>query len=266
VRGAINRRITGDGTLPPERYFAQRHGPAMPAPEALSLRAGEPRLEAALVESGGCRRVTGLDAEQQRADSANAGVPPQLREQIRFQQGDLRAWEPEEPLGAVIARSVLHRQHDLDATLDRVVEILVPGGLLFVDEFVGPARFQWSDGQLEVINRVLARLPDELLVDLAARDGRCKRSVGRPDAAAHAAANPDDAVCSDRIVAALDGRLERVEVSLYGGAVYHQLFTRIMGNFAGHPELVLVLLELDAVLTDVGVLPSDYVWGVWRKR
>jgi SAM-dependent methyltransferase len=267
VRAAINLRVTGDATVAPETYFAQRHGPAIPAPHSLSLRASDARLEATLVQSDtcACQRITGLDGHEARAHSANAGVPEALREHIRFQQGDLLAWEPDEPLGAVIARSVLHRQGDLDAALDRIGAILAPGGLIFVDEFVGPARFQWTDAQLAAVNRLLACLPEELLVDLGARDGRHKRSVGRPDAAAHAASNPDDAVCSDRIVASLDRRFERVEVSLYGGAVYHQLFTRIMGNFTSRPELVRVLMEFDALLTDAGFVASDYVWGVWRR-
>jgi SAM-dependent methyltransferase len=265
VRAAINRRITGDPAVAPELYFARNHGPAVPVPYALSLRAGDARLESALVEGGACERVTGLDGDESRAQSANAGVPEALRERIRFQQGDLLQWEPDGTVGAVIARSVLHRQGDLPAAIGRIETILAPGGLVFVDEFVGPARFQWSDAQLEAINRLLACLPDELLVDLGARDGRRKRGIGRPDPAAHAASNPHDAVCSDQIVSSLDERFERVEVSLYGGAVYHQLFTRIMGNFTAQPELVRVLMEFDALLTDTGVLASDYVWGVWRR-
>jgi SAM-dependent methyltransferase len=265
ARAAINRRITGDPAVSPETYLAAAHGPSIPVPRALSLRASDARLEAALVQSGACEQVTGLDGEERRAQSANAGVPEALRERVRFQQGDISEWAAAEPLGAVIARSVLHRQHDLAATLDRVAAILAPGGLVFVDEFVGPARFQWTDAQLDVINRLLACLSEELLVDLGARDGRHKRSVGRPDPVAHATSNPDDAVCSDRIVDSLDARFERVEVHLYGGAVYHQLFTRIMGNFTAQPDLVRALMECDALLTDSGVLSSDYVWGVWRK-
>jgi SAM-dependent methyltransferase len=265
VRAAINRRISGDSEIAPEAHLVAAHGPAIPAPYALSLRAGDARLEVALVTSGACQRVTGLDGEEPRAQSANASVPENLRERIRFQQGELLEWAPEEPLGAVIARSVLHRQQDLDAVLDHVRAVLVPGGLVFVEEFVGPARFQWTDAQLEVVNRLLACLPDELLIDLAADDGRRKRSVNRPRPASHAAANPHDAVCSDRILGGLDARFERVEVHLYGGAVYHQLFSRIMGNFAAQPDLVRVLVEFDAILTDIGVLSSDYVWGVWRR-
>jgi SAM-dependent methyltransferase len=265
ARAAINHRVTGDPAVSPESHLAERHGSAIPVPQALSLRASDGRLEAALVRSGACASITGLDGDERRVQSANAGVPGSLREQIRFEHGDLLGWTPGEPLGAVIARSVLHRQLDLDAALDRIDAILAPGGLVFVDEFVGPARFQWTDDQLAAINRMLACLPDELLAEVGGEKGQYKRLVGRPNPASHAASNPDDAVCSDRIMAGLDERFERVEVHLYGGALYHQLFARIMGNFAAQPELVRVLMELDALLTDLGVLSSDYVWGVWRK-
>jgi SAM-dependent methyltransferase len=265
ARAAVNRRVTGDPGLAPEAYLAARHGPAMPVPYALSLRAGDARLETALVQGGWCEHVTGLDLDQQRVQGANLAVPAALRAQVSFRHGDLAAWVPPEPLGAVIARSVLHRQAQLEETLDHVLAMLAPGGVVFVDEFVGPACFQWTDAQLRAINRLLACLPDEFLLDLSAEDGRRKRDVGRPDPADYTESNPTDAVRSDEILACLDERFERVEVHLYGGALYHQFFTRIMGNFASRPELVSLVMEVDAMLTDAGVLSSDYVWGVWRR-
>jgi SAM-dependent methyltransferase len=264
ARAWINRRITGDPEVGPETHLARRHGPSVPAPLALSLRASDAKLEIALLESGPCERLIGLHDDQAPVDFANGRVPEPLRERIRFERQDFFGWEASEPLGAVVARSVLHRQADLEAVLDRIASMLAPGGIVFVDEYVGPARAQWSDAQLDAINRLLARLPDELLVDLTSADGRVKLGVERPDAERAAAANPHEMVCSDRIVPCLDERFERVEVSLYGGAIFHQLFSRIMGNFAVRPELVEVLMEVDGLLTDTGVLSSDYVWGVWR--
>jgi SAM-dependent methyltransferase len=265
ARACINRRITGDPELGPETYYARRHGPSIVAPHALSLRASDAKLELALVEAGSCERLTGLDDDRARVDFATGRVPEPLRERVQFQLGALEQWQPPEPLGAVVCRSFLHRREDLEAVLDRLAELLEPGGLLFVEDFVGPSRFQWTDAQLQAINRLLAQLPEELLGDLAATDGRRKRSVERPDPAAWLTANPYEAVRSEEILPALDARFQRVEVSPYGGAVFHQLFSRIMGNFAGRPDLVGVLMEVDALLTDSGALASDYVWGVWRR-
>ncbi len=265
VRAAINRRITGDPELGPETYLARRHGPSIVAPHVVSLRASDAKLEIALLEAGSCERVTGLDDEPGRVEFASGRVPEPLRDRIAFALGSIEEWEPPEPLGAVVCRSFLHRRPDLEGVLDRLHSILARGGLLFVEDFVGPARFQWSDAQLEAINRLLARLPAELLIDLSAGDGRQKRSVARPSLAKLIAAGSTEAVRSDEIVPALDARFERVEFCPYGGAVFHQLFSRIMGNFADRPDLVGVLMEVDALLTDSGALPSDYVWGVWRR-
>jgi hypothetical protein len=265
ARACINRRITGDPQLAPETYFPRRHGPSLPAPTALSLRASNTKLEVALLESGPCERVIGLHEDQERVDYANSKVPEPMRAQISFQVGDISSWTPPEPLGAVMTRSALHRLADLDGVLDRIASMLVPKGLIFVDDYVGPARSQWSDEQIEIINRLLDRLPDELLVDLTNSQGELKRLVGRPSLEGWVAANPHEMVCSDEIIPGLDARFERVEVSLYGGAVFHQLFSRIMGNFAPRPELVEVLMETDALLTDKGAVSSDYVWGVWRR-
>jgi SAM-dependent methyltransferase len=265
VRAIINRRISGDPELGAETHFARRHGPAIVAPHALSLRASDAKLELALVEAGACERLTGLDDDQGRIDFARGRVPEPLRSRVCFEVGALEDWQPPEALGAIVCRGFLHRRQDLEAVLDRFVSLLQPGGLLFVEDFVGAARFQWSDAQLEAINRLLARLPAELLADLSAGDGTLKRRVLRPDLAARIAANPHEAVRSDEILPLLDQGFERVEVCPYGGAVFHQLFSRIMGNFACRPDLVGVLMEVDALLTDSGVLGSDYVWGVWRR-
>ena len=265
ARAAINRRITGDPELGPETYFARRHGPAIVAPHALSVRASDAKLELALVEAGACEQLDGVDDDQGRVDFATGRVPEPLRERVRFGLGTLEGFRAPEPLGAVVCRSFLHRRADLEVTIDRIGALLAPGGLVFVEDFVGPARFQWTDIQLEAINRLLAWLPEELLTDLAATDGRRKRSVERPDPEAWIAANSHEAVRSDEILPLLDARFERVEVCPYGGAVFHQLFSRIMGNFAGRPELVGLLIEVDALLTDFGVLGSDYVWGVRRR-
>jgi SAM-dependent methyltransferase len=264
ARAAINRRITGDPELAPETYFARRHGPSIVAPHVVSLRASDAKLEIALVEAGAGERVSGLDDDQGRVEFANGRVPEPLRDRIGFRLGTLERWEPPEPLGAAVCRSFLHRRADLDAVLDRLAAMLEPGGLLFVEDFVGPARFQWTDAQLEAINRLLARLPDELLVDLASADGRQKRRVERPALAGLIASNSSEAISSEQIVPGLDARFERVEFCPYGGALFHQLFSRIMGNFAERPDLVAVLMEVDALLTDTGALSPDYVWGVWR--
>ena len=38
-----------------------------------------------------------------------------------------------------------------------------------------------------------------------------------------------------------------------------------MGNFVRRPEVVRLILEFDAILTERGVIGSDYLWAAYRK-
>ena len=56
----------------------------------------------------------------------------------------------------------LHRQTDLEGQWAQVRRSLRAGGTILAQEYVGPARFEWSTAQCEVANRALRELPAEL--------------------------------------------------------------------------------------------------------
>jgi hypothetical protein len=161
---------------------------------------------------------------------------------------------------------VLHHIQRLEPLCAAMVELLGDDGLLYFDEFVGPTRFQWTDEQLAVINRLLARLSPELVTDLVSADGSERRIVRRPDVAAFIEADPSEAIRSAELVDVMATYFEPLELRAYGGTIYHQLFNRVMGNFAGQDDLVRTIVELDFILVDAGVLESDHLWAVYRPR
>lgn len=55
----------------------------------------------------------------------------------------------------------------------------------------------------------------------------------------------------DQLLSDLSAEMEAVEVKPYGGALVQRLFTAIMGNSAGHDDLVRLITDLDAILTDI---------------
>jgi len=144
--------------------------------------------------------------------------------------------------------------------------MLRPSSLLYVDEYVGPARFQWTDKQLEVIGRLLDRLSPSLVADLVEPAAGSRRRAQRPTVEGMIASDPSESVRSDEIAGILRAHFDLVERRPYGGAVFHQLFNRIMGNFAGHDDLVRTLMEVDFLLCDEGVLETNYEWTVYRTR
>jgi SAM-dependent methyltransferase len=264
VMAEVRRRVTGDPGTSFEEYFCNRYCP-QPRSRALSLGAGGGQLERAMLDLGCAREILGVDISQARIDHANALIPEHLRGRLAFECANLEIWRPSGRFDLLIARDVLHHIARLEELCQSLTELLTPGALLYVDEFVGPRRFQWTDKQLEIIGRLLNRLSPELVTDLV-EGGPLRRRATRPTVADMIASDPSESVRSDEIPAILAEHFELVELRPYGGAVFHQLFNRLMGNFAGHDDLVRVLVELDFLLLDEGVLQTDYQWSVYRRR
>jgi SAM-dependent methyltransferase len=264
VMEELNRRITGDPGVTPLAYFRNHYCPE-PRRRGLSLTASG-HLESEFVAAGACERMLGIDLEPGRLEAAERRVPEELRERVSFEVRDLRTWHPSEPFDLIVAKGSLDDTEDLEEYCSALGELLSSEGLLYVDQFVGPTRFQWTDRQLAITNRLLERLPPRLRFDLVTGDGSLRGPVGRPELESFSRANPTEAVRSSDIIAVLDSHLDQVECRPYGGALYHQFFNRIMGNFAGEDPNVRLIMEFDAILTEEGVFDSDYVWAVYRRR
>lgn len=265
VMAELNRRITGDPAVDQVVHFRDRFC-AAPRRSALSLGSGSGHLEIRMAEVGVCDRMLGVDISEPRVQEAMGRVPPAFTGRVTFEVVDLESWHPAERFDLVVARDVLHHVEDPAAWCARINELLTDDGLLYVHDFIGPARFQWTDRQLRIINRLLDRLPDRLRYDIVEANGTLRAPVGRPDIERFIAADPSEAIAPRTIPAALEAHLEPVVVKPYGGAIFHQFFNRIMGNFVEDDDLVRMIMELDFILTDEGTLEPDYLWGVYRPR
>jgi SAM-dependent methyltransferase len=264
VLAELRRRVTGDPHKSFEEYFRERYCPR-PFARALSLGAGGGHCERTMLELGICDEILGVDISQARVDHASALIPEHMRGRLSFECANLETWRPSGSFDLLIARDVLHHIARLEELCESLSEMLAPGALLYVDEFVGPKRFQWTDKQLEVIGRLLDRLSPELVEDLVLGDGTLRRRAIRPTVENMIAADPSESVRSDEIPTILAERFELLELRPYGGAVFHQLFNRLMGNFTGHDDLVRILMEVDFLLADEGVLEHNYRWAVYRN-
>lgn len=263
VMGEIRRRVTGEVDKPVEEYFRDRYCQT-PFGSALSLGAGGGQLERSMLELGVCDAILGIDISEARVEHANAAIPEPLRGRLVFECHNLEVWRPDGQFDLLIARDVLHHIARLEELCDAFDRLLRPGSLLYVDEYVGPARFQWTDKQLEVIARLLGRLSSSLVADLVEPGPR--RSAHRPTVESMIAADPSESVRSHEITAILGAHFDVVERRPYGGAVFHQLFNRIMGNFEGQDDLVRTLMEIDFLLCDEGIFETNYEWAVYRTR
>lgn len=128
------------------------------------------------------------------------------------------------------------------------------GGLLAMDDFIGPSRFQWTDQNMEWAAAVRYNLPERFLRNPYAPEHLLPRDVQRPTPEEVIASDPSEAVDSGRIESALRMIFPDSEIIPTGGALYHLALNDIFGNFVGLDDLALLrqILLLDKALAQSG--------------
>lgn len=270
VQDVINRRVSGDATVNPYLYFLRsRLSGRLPVLRALTIGCGSGELERGLGRLGFAVEHDGIDVapgaiEKAIASAREEGLPS-LR--YRVEDADALRLEPES-YDVVFGVHSVHHIAALEHVFEQVSRALKPDGFLFLNEFVGPSRFQWTQRQLDVVNGLLRALPEDFEVSLV--DGRTKRKVRRPTVAEVIATDPSEAVRSGEVLAVASTFFDILEVRPYGGTVLQILLDDIAGNFSrpddGGPELLAAICDLEWALIGSGHLDSDFAVVVARPK
>ena len=163
VRRAINRRVTGDPNRWPMEWFAGRYA-RQPASLGLSIGSGSGLLERDVVTKGICRAVEGIDfsaeaVAQARRDAEEAN----LSRVLDYRVADINALSlPPDRYDIVFFHGSLHHVRSVERALAQVRQSLKPGGLLYLDEYMGPSRSEWTDADWGFARSAFDSLPDEL--------------------------------------------------------------------------------------------------------
>ncbi|HUP47281.1 MAG TPA: class I SAM-dependent methyltransferase, partial [Thermoanaerobaculia bacterium] len=216
IRAEINRRVSGDPATWPTQWFRREFGAHMPFGTALSIGCGSGNLERDLVNQGIVSGVTGIDivaTPLQFAAKQAEGLP------IWYEQADAYEFLRSHPAAfdAILFHASLHH-------FDRVEEIVAltrgalrPGGLLYVDEYVGPSMSQWNLRRLLPLNIAYYRLPRVL------RRPKLVRTPLNPD-------DPSEAVASADIVPAIEKHYRIVARRDYGGNLLEVIYPNLNKN------------------------------------
>ncbi|MEU9143566.1 class I SAM-dependent methyltransferase [Streptomyces sp. NPDC048349] len=262
-----NLLMTGDPDTPFPDYVAAGHFAPRTDLRGLSLGCGTGGNELLWAKTGAFGLLEGVDVAQQRIDFATrAAAEHGLADVLRFRVSDVNRMTGDgERFDVLLGLQSLHHFDDLDATLPRLSRLIEPGGTFVVDEFVGPTRFQWTDGQLDAANALLAQLPEERR---RLADGRIKHRVVRPSRLSMVLDDPSEAVDAASLLPGLRRHFEVVEERPYGGTVLHIALSGIAHHFRDQEPETLALLEQcfaaeDAALPELG---HDFVAMVCRPR
>ena len=265
----INRLITGSEEEDWLSFTKRRFFPE-PVERGLSLGCGHGTVERDAIALGISRTFDGLDISEEALEvAARDAEQVGLADSIDYRAADLNTVRLE-PAAYDVAFAVqaLHHIDALEHLLDEVAASLRPGGLFVVNEYVGPARFQWLDKTEDVMNRILELLPEPYRVN--PRNGFVKEHMDRAPADEIARVDPSESIRSDEILELLRSRFDVHYHADYGGTVNQFLLADIAANFHDDDPKDVAILDLvsliEELLVNERILPSDFAYLVLSRR
>jgi SAM-dependent methyltransferase len=267
VRRYLHVLASGDPACDWLTYVGAHHLPPV-VERALVLGCGSGWLERALAKSGRFRSVVACDFAEKSVERARGAAEEAGLSGIEYRVVDLeREALPVGPYDAIFANDVLHHIADLEGLYGRICEALHPAGRLLFNEYVGPNRFQYPEGRMEIINRYFRLFPERLRWDPVT--GRCLRRRERVDPLRLAEEDPTEAVRSADVLP-LARRAFDVETEYpYGGGLLNPLLFGVIANFRqGDREddrLLEVLCGAEDRLTRGGIIEPDFCVFVGRR-
>ena len=268
VRAAVMRRISGREGVEWIQWVREEFLPEG-VENALSLGCGGGAHERKAMEVGLCRRVEGVDISPEAVEAAQERARKMGLKGITYRVADLNTLElPSSSYDLVLSAQSLHHVQALEHLLDQVRQALRPGAWLVLNEYVGPSRFQWTEEQLAIVNRLLRELPVEMR-RFGGPGGPVRREIPRPNPDDLAAEDPSEAVRSAEILPLVAARFEVVAQRDFGGTILNPLLERIVPNFDPDEEKDVAILRLLAAFEEVllggGLVSSDFAVVVARR-
>ena len=267
----VHRRVTGDPKINTYQWFRQRYLPE-PVPLGLSLGCDPGAFERSAILTGFAKKFHAKDSSEAAIEKAREiAAAMQLGDLVEYSVANLDEIElPARTYDAIFGISSVHHIVNLENLFEQCRISLKPGALLFLDEYIGPSRFQAPPKIIAIINRLLAALPARFRKNLFTDDGKTI-DYYTPSRIEHfLRLDASEAIRSADILDVLRRHFHIVEFRPYGGAVLHMLLSGIVGNFDENDEadatLLRMLATFEEVLESVGSVPSDFAAIVARPR
>lgn len=260
----LNERATGDPAREwlsswAHRFFVGDHL------RVLVLGCGEGWLERAIAEWPYVARIDAVDVSEEAVERARAAGGPK----ITYGVIDLNAGELEaNAYDVIVAHSILHHVENLEHAFAQIDGAMKPDATLVVNEYVGPNRFQFHADVLDIVNELLAALPERL------RRGHVEKTTyerkERPSIELMIANDPSEAVRAEDLLPMIGEWFEVLESQALGGTILMHLLYDIVQNFRfddpHERALIEMMCALEGALVDSGAIASDFAILAARKK
>ncbi len=219
-------------------------------------------------ETGGFASLDAIDLSPVRiADAQRRACEDGVSDRLHFSVADVRSYDAVSgSYDIVLIEDALHHFSPTEKILGMVRRWLRGGGILVLNEYVGPSRFQWTRAQLTIVNGLLNEFPEYLRIR---DDGTRKPDVHRPGTLTMRLYDPSEAIQSARILPAIRSLFNVQEERPYGGTILHLLLKDLAHHFVTLDDERRALLvhcceEEDRSMAN-GTLRSDFAAVIARK-
>jgi SAM-dependent methyltransferase len=228
---------------------------------ALSLGVGTGWIEEALLKRGLVSTIDLSDLSHSAVEHVSnrlSRLDSKVKINVHVQDANFIRLEPES-YDLIVCHSILHHVVNLEHLLYHLNRSLKKTGMLVVDEFIGPSRFQWPKQVCDVVDSTVRLLTQ----------GRAFRRLVLPERAVMAMSSPFESIRSSELAPLLEFQFQEnvIPEQRFMGFLYPAIWTLDFSDWedAGLQKIVEECIELDRTFTKTALLPPCFLFGIYRK-
>ena len=220
----------------------------------LSLACGSGRAERQFIKAGVCQKFHGIDISHQALENARQ-IAAKNNLNITYDQGDLNNISlPENTYDLVITQNCLHHVLQLEHLAEEISKSMTPNGVLWIHDYVGETQFQYSDERLEIVNSILAILPEKMRINKL--NGNLIEKVVRPEPGK--LVSPFESIRSEEIIPIFLEKFEVIEKFEFNSILRLVMPMGAKLEYLENEEsraIFELLFFIDRMLVSKGILP-----------
>jgi SAM-dependent methyltransferase len=161
----------------------------------------------------------------------------------------------------ILCHSILHHVVNLEHLLHQLNAALKVGGILVVDEYVGPSRWQWPRQTCSFVNAIMTQVSNGTVGE--------RRLLCRAELGSMIMWSPFESIRSSDIPGVLEQQFGNSTIieRRFMGFLYPALWTLDHGDWErlGFSEAVRKCIEIDGVVGRLDLLPPCFLFGIYAK-